>query len=365
MKNYRRWIFFESSAMPRRIFLTAVVMFVMQTHVAFAASREFALTIDEVKIKVAPDLEYNVFAFNGQVPAPLIHVLEGDDVTVNVTNNTTLPHTIHWHGLYQRNNWRNDGVPGVTQKAIEPGETFTYKWTAEKVGTLWYHCHVNVHEHVGLRGMWGPLIVDPKKPTKEEKRVTKNVIMMLSSWDSKYASKYGDGGGPLDQPNYFSINGRSAPLIQSVRVKAGDVVRMRYIGAGAEIHSMHTHGHDMLITHKDGLPLPAPYWADTLLIGPGERYDAIVTMDNPGLFMIHDHVDPHVTNNGKSPGGAMTMFEYDGIEHVVADGDHHAPNANADPDYYYSESMKKPHGLHNQDGFKGTPLQSERRGKKE
>ncbi len=343
----------------------AVAAFVMHAPVALAATRDFALTIEEVKIRVAPDLEYNVFAFNGQVPAPLIHVQEGDDVTVNVTNNTTLPHTIHWHGLYQRNNWQNDGVPGVTQKAIEPGETFTYRWKAEKIGTLWYHCHVNVHEHVGLRGMWGPLIVDPKKPTKEERTVTKNVIMMLSSWDSKYAAKYGDGGGPLDQPNYFSINGRSAPLIPSVKVKKGDVLRIRYIGAGAEVHSMHTHGHDMLITHKDGLPLPAPYWADTLLIGPGERYDAIVTMDNPGLFMIHDHVDPHVTNDGKSPGGAMTMYEYEGIEHVVADGGHHAPDANADPDYYYGESMKKPYGLHNQDGFKGTPLQPERRRKKE
>lgn len=321
-----------------------------------ADAREFDLTIDEMTIKVAPDLEYQVFAFNGQVPGPLIHVKEGDDVTVNVTNNTTLPHTIHWHGLYQRNNWKNDGVPGVTQKAIEPGETFSYKWKADKTGSLWYHCHVNVSEHVGMRGMWGPLIVDPAKPTELEKKVTKEAIVMLSSWDSHYALKLGSGGSPLDTPNYFSMNARSFPLTQPLHVKKGDVLRMRYYGAGAEVHAIHTHGHDMLITHKDGRALPAPYYVDTLLIGPGERYDAIMEMDNLGMFMIHDHVDPHVTNNGKHGGGPMTVIAYDGIEPVVP-GDPHAALPDNDPDFYYGESMKKPYGMHNNENFKGTPLE--------
>ncbi len=148
---------------------------------AWAEQREFNLTIDEVSIDVAPGFSNKVFAFNGQVPGPLIHVKEGDDVTVHVTNNTTLPHTIHWHGINQTGSWQNDGVPGVTQEAIQPGETFTYKLKTDRPGSLWYHCHVNVWEHVALRGMWGPLIVDPKKPSALEKNVTKEVIMMLSS----------------------------------------------------------------------------------------------------------------------------------------------------------------------------------------
>ena len=100
------------------------------------------MTIDEVSINVAPGFNANVFAFNGQVPGPLIHVREGDDVTVHVTNNTTLPHTIHWHGVNQTGTWQNDGVPDITQKAIQPGELFTYHWKAERPGSLWYHCHV-------------------------------------------------------------------------------------------------------------------------------------------------------------------------------------------------------------------------------
>ena len=327
---------------------------------AFAEVREFNITIEEVTIQVAPDLKYQVFAFNGQVPGPLIHVKQGDDIIAHVTNNTTLPHTIHWHGQYQHNNWQMDGVPGVTQKAIEPGDTFTYKFKAEKTGSTWYHCHVNVSEHVGMRGMWGPLIVDPAKPSKLEQRVTKDVIVMPSSWDSQYAEKLGSGGSPLDRPNYFSINAKSFPLTQPINVKKGDVVRLRLFDPGADLHSIHVHGHDMLVTHKDGLALPAPYYADTLLIGPGERYDAIIEMDNPGLWMVHDHIDPHVTNNGQHGGGAMTLIAYEGIKSPVAD-DPHSNLPNDDPDFYYSESMKLPYGLHNNEHFKGTPIQSEGR----
>lgn len=130
---------------------------------AYSEDRDFELTIEEVNLQVAPSLKYAVWGFNGQVPGPLMRVNEGDKVTVKVTNNSTLNHTVHWHGMHQMGTWRSDGVPDITQKAIEPGEDYTYSFTATRVGTLWYHCHVNVAEHVALRGMWGPLIVDPGK----------------------------------------------------------------------------------------------------------------------------------------------------------------------------------------------------------
>ncbi|MBI4716019.1 MAG: multicopper oxidase domain-containing protein, partial [Nitrospirae bacterium] len=206
------------------MFFLAATVLSLSPLTASAEQREFNLTIDEVKIPVAPGLDYQVFAFNGQVPGPLMHVKEGDEVTVHGTNNTTIGHSIHWHGIYHLNNWQNDGVLGVSQKeAIEPGESFTYRWKAEKTGSLWYHCHMNVNEHVGIRGMWGPLVVDPKKPTELEKRVTKDVIMMLSSWDSNFWDKRGFGGGPLEHKdmNYFSINAKSFPMNQPIRVKKG------------------------------------------------------------------------------------------------------------------------------------------------
>ena len=205
-------------AVQTMIFFTALF-----PALCWAEQREFNLTIDEVSIDVAPGFSSKVFAFNGQVPGPLIHVMEGDDVTVHVTNNTTLPHSIHWHGVNQTGSWKNDGVPGVTQEAIQPGESFTYKFKTDRPGTLWYHCHVNVWEHVALRGMWGPLIVDPKNPSELEKKVTKDVIIMLSGWESAYANTYGKGGASQDVDDYFSINAKSYPMNQPIRVKKGDV----------------------------------------------------------------------------------------------------------------------------------------------
>jgi len=324
-----------------------------------AAEREMSMTIDEMVVTVAPDLDYKVFAFNGQVPGPLIHLQEGDDVIIHVTNNTSLPHTIHWHGVLMTNNWRNDGVPGVTQLPIEPGDTYTYRWKADRVGSLWYHCHVNVNEHVGIRGMWGPIVVEPAKPLPIEKRVTKEAIMMLSTWESANADKFGQGSTPYDVEDYFSVNGKSFPNTQPIRLKTGDVMRVRFIGAGGAIHAMHSHGHDMLITHKDGLPLPQPYYVDTILIGPGERYDAIIEANHDeGRFIFHDHVDKHVTARGKHPGGPITVMEYEGTK---VDEWYVWKNIDYNPDFFFSEAMKKGYGMINSPGFKGKPLPRERR----
>ncbi len=327
-----------------------------------AELRKFEMTIEEVQIEVAPGFKTKVWAFNGQVPGPLIHVKEGDHLEVTVHNLTTLNHTVHWHGVYQTNSWRNDGVPNITQQAIEPGDSFVYKFVADKPGSLWYHCHVNVAEHVGLRGMWGPLIVDPKNPTELEKQVTKDAILMFSAWNSDVAMEYGKGGDPRELANYFSINGKSFPSDQPLRVRKGDVVRLRLYSVSAQT-AYHLHGHDVLVTHKDGLPLQAPYWADVVDVVEGARIDAIVRMNNPGRWINHDHIEHHTSNNGKMPGGAVMVVEYEGIEkddwYVWKDKD-----ANYDPDFYMTESLKKPYGIHNHAQFRGEKIEKSRKKKK-
>jgi len=335
-----------------------VCIFVLLPALSWAEQRDFNMTIDEVTIDVAPGFTNKVFAFNGQVPGPLIHVKEGDEVTVHVTNNTSLAHTMHWHGVNQTGTWKNDGVPGVTQPQIEPGATFTYKFTVDRPGSLWYHCHVNVWEHVATRGMWGPLIIDPKNPSDLEKKVTKDVIMMMSTWESPYKDTYGKGGSPQDVSDYFSVNGRSFPTTQPVRVKKGDLVRFRMIGAGDEVHEMHLHGHDQLIAFKDGYPLPMPYYDDTTPVGPGERYDSFVEMNNPGRFIFHDHVDKHMSNNGAMLGGPVTIIEYDGIP---ADSWYAWKDIVYIPDFFYSESMKKGYGMFLNPAFQGKSVEQGRR----
>lgn len=334
--------------------LSVLLIFALGAH---AEVRQFEMSIEEVDLEVAPGFTTKVWGFNGQVPGPLIHVKEGDDVEVKVQNNTTLNHTVHWHGMYQTGTWRSDGVPDVTQKGIEPGESYTYRFKADKVGSLWYHCHVNVPEHVGTRGMWGPLIVEPKKKTRLERKVTKDAILMFSGWNPEVADTYGEGGHPNEPISYFSINGKSFPMTQPLRVKEGDILRLRLYAATIPV-AFHPHGHDALVTHKDGLPLEHPYSVDVLSLAPGERYDVIIEMNNPGRWITHDHHEHHVSNNGKTPGGAVLVIEYEGIE----DDDWYVwKDKEYEPDFYMSESMEKPHGLHDVEVFKGVDPYMRRR----
>ena len=322
---------------------------------SWAEALSFDMNIEDTRITLVNKQQFHTFAFNGQVPGPLIHVREGDEVTVNVNNLTTLPHTIHWHGLLQRGSWQMDGVPDVSQPAIKPGDSFTYKFTAEPSGTMWYHCHVNVNEHVAMRGMWGPFIIDPKEPVPIEKEVTKDFILMLSDWASAWASKPGYGGVPGDVYDYFTINGKAFPDSQPIRIARGDIVRLRLIGAGEFAHAIHIHGHLFKVAFKDGRPLPAPYEADTIVVNPGERYDIIFEADNPGRWMVHDHVDSHTMNGDKPMGGMMTVIEYTDLK--TEDGFYVWKDKEFAPDFYYEESLKKPHGMHDASVFKGQAIQ--------
>ncbi len=332
-----------------------LIAIAMRPGLARAKAYTFELNIQDTVITLVEGQKFHTFAFNGQVPGPLIHVKEGDDVTVKVTNLTTLNHTIHWHGLLQKGTWQMDGVPGVTQPAIDPGNTFTYHFKAEPAGTYWYHCHVNVNEHVSMRGMWGPFIIDPARPTPLEKKVTRDYVLMMGAWPSKWAMKPGYGGIPGDVEDYFTINGKSYPETQPIRVKKGDVIRLRLFATADVPHSLHIHGHVFLIAFKDGHPLPQPIEADTVLLGPGERYDLILVADNPGRWMVHDHIDTHTTNAGKPMGGVMTIIEYDGVER--SDDWYDWKDKKFVPDFYYEESLKKPYGMYESAAFKGQPAQ--------
>lgn len=121
---------------------------------------------------------------------------------------------------------------------------------------------------------------------------------------------------PVTYPAYYAdydtflINGHAFPMTQPVPVAPGTTLRIRMINAGSLPHSIHLHGHHMLVTHKDGYLLPDPYHADTLPIFPGERYDVYVKLDNPGPWMLHDHMAQYEQNDHMSPGGIATVVCY-------------------------------------------------------
>jgi manganese oxidase len=126
---------------------------------------------------------------------------------------------------------------------------------------------------------------------------------------------------PVYVPSYntFLMNGKAFPDTPVIAVKQGETLRLRIINAGNQWHAIHPHGHTMDVLYRDGYPLgTASFKADTLTVGPGERYDVFLRLDNPGLWMIHDQNGIATMNDDQHPGGMMTCIAYDGFRGVDA-----------------------------------------------
>lgn len=234
----------------------------------------FHLTVSKIQWEVSPGHKVEAFAYNGTVPGPTIHVTEGDRVRVIVKNELPESTSVHWHGLLLAND--QDGVTYLTQPPITPGSTYTYEFTAVNAGTQMYHSHHNSTAQV-TKGLYGALIVDPKDQSQKTKyKENIDYTMFLSD-------------GNLG----FTLNGKEFPATEPIKAKLGDKVRIRYVNSGQLVHTMHLHGLTQLVVEKDGYALPQPYKADTILIGPGERYDVVVDANNPGLWALHCHILGH------------------------------------------------------------------------
>jgi len=121
--------------------------------------------------------EGSATAINGTVPGPLVHLREGDDVVLNVTNELmdTAHSSIHWHGILVP--FPMDGVPGVNFAGIRPGETYEYRYRVKQAGTYWYHSHSRFQEQTGS---YGPLVIDPKD--SEPFDYDRDYPVVLSDW---------------------------------------------------------------------------------------------------------------------------------------------------------------------------------------
>ncbi|OGG15364.1 hypothetical protein A3D77_07530 [Candidatus Gottesmanbacteria bacterium RIFCSPHIGHO2_02_FULL_39_11] len=264
----------------------------------------FNLTTQPVKWNILKDVTVTAWAYNGMIPGPLIRVTEGDKVKILVKNNLSEPTTIHWHGIQVPNNM--DGIPDETQKPIAPTETFTYEFIAKPAGTYWYHSHYDSDKQISV-GLSGAFIIEPKGGLASKPDIDK--ILMLNEWrvidDQTYAAMPATG---MDG-NFFTINGKAFPETETLNVKIGQKVRLRFIGSGQMIHPMHLHGFPFKIVATDGNDvLESAQWIkDTVSVAPGERYDVEFTPDRPGKWMLHCHIPHHTTNEHVEPGGLMMI----------------------------------------------------------
>jgi len=274
----------------------------------------FDLETSIIRWQILPDVHVDAFAFNGQVPGPRLHFRQGDRVRINVVNHLPSTTTVHWHGLILPNVM--DGAAEVTQQPVANGQLYRYEFTALQSGTYFYHSHDHVDRQQAL-GLYGAMIIDPAKPG-DEVRADHEYTLMLQEWLLREGLTY--PAMPMEgaMPNYFTINGRAYPATDTIRMKVGETLKVRFIGSSTGfIHPMHIHGGPFDVVARDGETLaPAVrFKADTINVGPGQRYDVIWTAHRAGKWMIHCHISHHTTNNNTEHhggGGLMMHIEVAG-----------------------------------------------------
>jgi FtsP/CotA-like multicopper oxidase with cupredoxin domain len=271
-------------------------------------TRRFELAVQETNWELLPGVETDAITFNGTVPGPTIRVTEGDTVEVEVRNELDEPTSIHWHGLHVPND--QDGVSGVTQDAIAPGETYTYRFVAPHAGTFMYHAHGPGSREQIDSGLYAPFIIDPQGA--DPIAADAEYILAIGNWMA------GDQMAGMEamsmEYNYFTINGKSFPATESIDVNEGELVRLRFLNPSQTIHPMHLHGTDMALFAKDGESLPSVQRLNTLSIDPGETYDVVFRADNPGTWVLHCHDLHHASNDGQEPGGLIVVINVKGAD---------------------------------------------------
>lgn len=271
---------------------------------------EFKLDARPVWWRVYGKRKLSAWAYNGIVPGPTIRVQNGERVRIKFTNNLPEETTIHWHGIGVPNS--DDGVPDVTQQPIQPGKTYTYEFTARPAGdpagsgTFLYHSHVDEDRQMSA-GLAGVLIIDPARPSAGydvERTLT------VSEWTADSQSGRTRGAMEMEGmlPNFFTINGKSFPDTERVKVKAGDRVLLRLVNAGQFSHPLHLHGTAFRVVARDGHASRDDGLRDAIALASGERADIAFTLPK-GKWLFHCHIGHHLTNDGEGPGGLISIVE--------------------------------------------------------
>lgn len=292
-----------------------------------------------------------------RMPSPTIRVEQGDEIQLTVENTHYMPHTVHLHGVdhpyLDENGEGNDGVMQTSEMAIMPGESRTYDMTPRVAGTMAYHCHVKPDVHI-LMGLSGLFIIEENRPNNTLQtlnvgngKVRYRSVESRATYDGEFDLHYQDIDKEMHEivqdtndaklvdhrvdheydvtertADYFVLNGRSFPYTlreSQLIVDPDNEYLLRILNIGSEAVSLHTHGHKMRVEALDGIDLPAgtEYYRDVVDIHSAQRVDAVLSTRNDGLhsygegvWLFHDHEETHITTNGVSPGGGLSMITY-------------------------------------------------------
>jgi manganese oxidase len=248
-------------------------------------TKEFELTAAVTKWEVSPGEFVDAWTYNGVVPGPQIKLDVGDRVRVIVHNETPLGTDIHWHGIPVPN--AMDGVSPFTQDPIPTGGSYTYEFEAEAPALGMYHSHLHSQTSM-VNGMFGSFQIGenaiPRGRTVSGVTIPEDLVPAF-----EMPMVLNDAG-----VIGLSLNGKSFPATEPITMTEGDWGVINYFNEGLTAHPMHLHQFPQLVYAKDGIPLESPYWVDTVLVAPGERYSVLFQATDPGTWVYHCHILTHV-----------------------------------------------------------------------
>jgi FtsP/CotA-like multicopper oxidase with cupredoxin domain len=252
----------------------------------------FRLVAEPVKREFAPGMVVNTWGYNGSCPGPTIEAVEGDRVRMLVTNKLPERTSVHWHGVLLPNGM--DGVSGLNQPHIDPGETYAYEFTLRQHGTQMYHPHSDEMVQMAM-GMMGFFIIHPKRP--ENPRIDRDFAIMLHEWFIPPGAATPNPAVMLDF-NIFTFNARAWPGTSPLVVKTGDRVRIRLGNLSMDSHPIHLHGYAFEETGTDGgkVPKSARRPETTVNVAVGTTRDIEFVADAPGDWAFHCHKSHHTMN---------------------------------------------------------------------
>jgi FtsP/CotA-like multicopper oxidase with cupredoxin domain len=232
--------------------------------------REYRMIAMDRNLEVMPGVFYSAWTYNGQVPGPTLRCTEGDLLRVHFHNAGTHPHSIHFHGFHPAN------MDGVFEQ-IEPGGAFIYEFEASPFGLQLYHCHTMPLKRHIAKGLYGALIIDPRRPRPQ----AHEMVMVMNGFDVNF-----DSENEIYAVNTVPFAYQANPIV----LRRGELNRIYLVNVLEFdlLNSLHVHA-NFFNVFRTGTSLVPQEFTDTISMGQGERHIIEFTYDQPGKFMFHAH----------------------------------------------------------------------------
>src|SRR5665213_1039886 len=252
---------------------------------------DYALRIAPLRLELAPGKVIDTFAYNGVVPGPVLRFREGQQVNIDVTNNTDIEDIVHWHGLHLPA--ETDGAMEEGSPMVQRGGTQRYSFAAKPAGTRWYHSHDVAGKDLTrslYSGMYGFLIVEP---ANDPGRYDREVLLAAHHWEPRWVSMQDIRKGPPPDNGLevlyasASFNDKMLGRGEPIRVREGERVLFRLLNASPTQNiTVALAGHRFTVVALDGNPVPSQRSVNTVFLAPAERADVVVEMNRPGVWIL-------------------------------------------------------------------------------